>query len=175
MEKYRNWQLVSRLLYCNIYVRTMRAGQRVMENTTAFITRRLRLKVSQEKSAVAHPVERKFLGFSFTGGKQPQRRIAPKAIARFKKRVREITRRTRGVSIERMVEDLALYLRGWRAYVVCCQTPTVLLALEQCVRRRPRAVLWKQWKRGRTRFDELHKRGFGADHAARAAGSSDGP
>jgi RNA-directed DNA polymerase len=160
---------------CNIYVRTMRAGQRVMENVTAFITDRLKLKVNQEKSAVAPPVERKFLGFSFTGGQQPRRRIAPKAVARFKKRVRELTSRMRGVSLERVVDDLSYYLRGWVAYFGYCQTPTVLQALEQWVRRRLRALLWKQWKRGRTRYLELRKRGISADLAAQTAGSSDGP
>ena len=85
---------------CNIYVRSERAGQRVMESVTRFITQRLKLKVNEAKSAVARPQERKFLGFSFTRNRQPKRRIAPKALARFKERVRELTRRTRGVSLE---------------------------------------------------------------------------
>jgi RNA-directed DNA polymerase len=160
---------------CNIYVRTMRAGQRVMASITTLITHHLKLKVDQEKSAVARPAERKFLGFSFTSGKQPRRRIAPKAIDRFKKRVRELTSRTRGVSLERMVEELSLYLRGWRAYFGFCQTPSVLEALEQWIRRRLRSVQWKLWKRGHTRFAELRVRGVGRDLAAKTAGSSDGP
>jgi RNA-directed DNA polymerase len=158
----------------NVYVRSERAGQRVMASLTVFITRRLKLKVN-EKSAVARPVERKFLGFSFTSGQQPRRRIAPKAVARFKERVRELTCRTRGVSLERMVQELAIYLRGWRSYFGFCQIPTVLLGLEQWLRRRLRAVLWKQWKRGRRRFAELRKRGIGAELAAKTAGSAHGP
>jgi len=83
-----------------------------MQSLTRFITTKLKLQVNEQKSAVAEPWERKFLGFSFTSGKTPKRRIAPKAVTRFKERVRELTRRTRGVSIERMAEELARYLRG---------------------------------------------------------------
>src|SRR6516165_9831207 len=91
----------------NVYVRSERAGQRVMTSLTAFITRRLKLKVNSQKSAVARPAERKFLGFSFTSDLQPKRRIAPKALQRFKERVRELTSRMRGVSLTRMVEELS--------------------------------------------------------------------
>jgi len=91
---------------CNIYVRSRRAGERVMASITAFITAQLKLKVNQQKSAVARPWERKFLGFSFTREAAPRRRIAPKALARHKKRVRELTRRTRGISIEEMAAEL---------------------------------------------------------------------
>lgn len=160
---------------CNVYVRSQRAGLRVMESITHFITTKLKLRVNQSKSAVARPGERKFLGFSFTSGREPKRRIAPKALARFKERVRELTRRTRGVSLEKMVADLAEYLRGWRGYFGFCQTPSVLQHLEKWVRRRLRAVAWKQWKRGRKRFAELCKRGVGKDLAAQTAGSSHGP
>jgi len=159
----------------NVYVRSARAGQRVMVSLTAFITQRLQLKVNAQKSAVARPGERKFLGFSFTGGQQPRRRIAPKAIARFKGRVRELTRRTRGVSIESMVTQLSTYLRGWHGYFGYCQTPTVLRDLESWLRRRLRAVLWKQWKRGRRRFAELRRRGISAELAAKTASSAHGP
>src|SRR5476649_2376522 len=97
----------------NIYVRSQRAGERVMESITRFITTKLKLKVNQQKSAVARPWERKFLGFSFTSNREPKRRIAPKAFLRFKERVRKLTSRARGVSIERMAEELAQYLKGW--------------------------------------------------------------
>ena len=159
----------------NVYVRSERAGQRVMARLTAFITRRLKLKVNGQKSAVARPVDRKFLGFSFTGGQQPRRRIAPKAIVRFKERVRELTSRTRGVSLERMVEELSAYLRGWRSYFGFCETPSVLHDLDQWLRRRLRSVLWKHWKRGSTRFAELRRRGVGRALAAKTAGSAHGP
>src|ERR1700694_5979809 len=160
---------------CNLYVGSERAGQRVMESVTHFITHRLQLKVNQTKSAVARPGRRKFLGFSFTGEREPRRRIAPKAIARFKERIREQTRRTRGISLTQMVTQIATYLRGWLGYFADCQTPSVLQTLESWLRRRLRAVVWKQWKRGRTRFRELRKRNVSKDLAAKTAGSPHGP
>jgi RNA-directed DNA polymerase len=160
---------------CNIYVDSERAGHRVMESITHFITHRLKLKVNQAKSAVAPPRRRKFLGFSFTGEREPRRRIAPKAIARFKERIREQTRRTRGISLTQMVKQVTTYLRGWLGYFGDCQTPSVLSDLESWIRRRLRSVVWRQWKRGRTRFRELRKRGVGKDLAAQTAGSPHGP
>jgi RNA-directed DNA polymerase len=160
---------------CNIYVGSERAGQRVMESITRFITHRLKLKVNQAKSAVAQPRQRKFLGFSFTSEREPRRRIAPKAIARFKERIREQTRRTRGISLTQMVTQIATYLRGWLGYFDDCQTPSVLQTLESWLRRRLRSVVWKQWKRGRTRFRELRKRNVSQDLAAQTAGSPHGP
>src|SRR6266478_602837 len=160
---------------CNIYVGSERAGQRVMESVTHFITHRLKLKVNQAKSAVARPRQRKFLGFSFTSEREPRRRIAPKAIARCKERIREQTRRTRGISLAQMVKEIATYLRGWLGYFGDCQTPSVLQRLESWLRRRLRSVVWKQWKRGRTRFRELRKRGIRKDLAAQTAGSPQGP
>ena len=159
----------------NIYVRSRRAGERVMTSISKLITSKLKLKVNDEKSAVDRPEERKFLGFSFTWNREPKRRISPKAIARFKQRVRELTRRTRGVSVEMMVRQLRRYLIGWRGYFSFCQTPSVLQGLERWVRRRLRSVVWKQWKRGSIRFAELTKRGLGKDLAASTAGSAHGP
>jgi RNA-directed DNA polymerase len=160
---------------CNVYVRSRRAGERVMESITRFITTKLKLKVNEQKSAVARPWERKFLGFSFTANREPKRRIAPKAVARFKGKVRELTRRTRGVKVERMAEELGRYLRGWAGYFGHSQTPSVLDELERWLRRRLRSVIWKQWKRGKVRFVELRKRGIGKELAAKTAGSGHGP
>jgi RNA-directed DNA polymerase len=160
---------------CNIYVRSQKAGERVMASIEQFLAKRLKLKVNRAKSAVAKPSVRKFLGFSFTGGAGPRRRVAPQAIARFKARVRELTRRTRGTSLEQIVKELSRYLLGWRGYFGFCQTPSVLRALDQWLRRRLRAIAWKQWKRGRTRFAELRRRGVGKDLAAQTAGSPHGP
>ena len=148
---------------CNIYVSSERAGQRVMESVTRFITHQLKLRVNQTKSAVARPGRRKFLGFSLTGEREPRRRIAPKASARFKERIREQTRRTRGISRTQLVTQIATYLRGWLGYFDDCQTPSVLQTLESWLRRRLRSVVWKQWKRGRTRFRELRKRNVSKD------------
>src|SRR5580700_9948622 len=131
---------------CNLYVRSRRAGERVMASITRFITTKLKLKVNQQKSAVARPWERKFLGFSFTWNREPKRRVAPKAVARFKEKVRELTQRSKGVSVERMAEPLARYLRGWIGYFGKCQTPSVLEGLESWFRRRLRSAIWKQWK-----------------------------
>jgi RNA-directed DNA polymerase len=160
---------------CNIYVRSRRAGERVMASISHFITGKLKLKVNQEKSAVARPWERKFLGFSFTAAKEPKRRIAPKTLLRFKKRVRELTKRNRGVSLKRIVEQLSRYLIGWRGYFGFCQTPSVLQGLDSWIRRRLRCFQWKQWKRGKTRFAELRRQGVGKDLAAQTAGSPHGP
>src|SRR5438067_4996478 len=109
-----------------------------MQSLTNFIRRRLQLKVNEAKSAVARPQERKFLGFSFTGGAEVKRRIAPKALLRCKQRVRELTRRTRGISLEQMTKELGSYLRGWKGYFGYCQTPSVLHGLDQWTRRRLR-------------------------------------
>jgi RNA-directed DNA polymerase len=160
---------------CNIYVRSARAGQRVMESVSGFITERLKLQVNQAKSAVARPQRRKFLGFSFTWDREPKRRIAPKALARFKQRVRELTCRTRGVSLEARVAELSTYLRGWRSYFRFCQTPWVLVPLDKWIRHRLRSVMWKQWKRFGRRVKELCKRGVGRDWAVRIASSGLGP
>jgi RNA-directed DNA polymerase len=159
----------------NIYVRSERAGQRVMESVKRFITEKLKLKVNESKSAVAKPQERKFLGFSFTSGKELKRKIAPKAIDRFKERVREITHKSRGRSMEKVMEELAPYLRGWRGYFGFCETPAVLRHLDSWIRRRVRCAFWRQWKTGRKRFAELVRRGVSRQSAAKAAGSRGGP
>ena len=160
---------------CNIYVRSERAGKRVMEGITDFITRKLKLKVNGEKSAVARPQERKFLGFSFTSGYPTRRRIAPKAVERFKKRVRELTRRTRGVSLERRAAEMAVYLRGWRGYFGYSQSRRVLESLDMWVRRRLRAAIWKQWKHGPARMRELRRRGVSHRLSRMAGYSARGP
>ena len=160
---------------CNIYVRSRRAGQRVMESVMRFITAKLNLKVNSEKSAVARPWERKFLGFTFTNAGIPKRRIAPKAVDRFQERVREQTCRTRGVSLERMAEELTRYLRGWIGYFGRCETHCVVQVLDRWLRRRLRSAIWKQWKRSSVRFAELSHRGVGNDLAAQTVGSAHGP
>jgi RNA-directed DNA polymerase len=164
-----------RATHRNIYVRSRKAGERVMAGIEKFLAKRLKLKVNKAKSAVAKPNLRKFLGFSFTGGPKPRRRIAPQAVARFKARVRELTRRTHGASLPQIIKELSIYLVGWRGYFGFCQTLSVLRSLDEWTRRRLRAIAWKQWKRGRTRFAELRRRGVGRDLAAQTAGSPHGP
>jgi RNA-directed DNA polymerase len=160
---------------CNIYVRSERAGQRVMRSLRHFITRRLRLRINEDKSAVARPHTRKFLGFSFTNRVKPQRRISPKSLARFKERIREMTSRTRGRKLDEVIQELNLYLTGWRGYFGFCQTPSVLRALDEWIRRRLRAYQWKQWKTFRKRRTELLRRGATRAEAARLAASGKGP
>ena len=161
---------------CNIYVCSHRAGERVMKSISRFITHRLKLRINQQKSAVARPQERKFLGFSFTGGRRANRKkIAPESLQRFKRRVRQLTRRNRQISLEERVSRLSVYLRGWKAYFGLAETWYVLRDLDSWVRRRLRCVLWKQWKTYRRRKRELIKRGVPEALAASTAWSSKGP
>jgi RNA-directed DNA polymerase len=160
---------------CNIYVRSERAGQRVMESISRFITQKLKLKVNEAKSAVARPQERKFLGFSFTAGPDIKRTIAPKSLERFKQRIRDTTRRAKGVSIKTTMEELATYMRGWRGYFGFCETPEVLIALTRWVRLRLRAALWRQWKTPRRRRAALIANGVSERAARNTAGSGRGP
>jgi RNA-directed DNA polymerase len=159
----------------NIYVRSERAGQRVMNSVTRFITQKLRLKVNEAKSAVARPQQRKFLGFSFSDGPEIKRIIAPKALDRFKDRIREITRRAKGVSIEETIAELAPYMRGWRGYFGFCETPWVLISLTRWIRLRLRAAMWRQWKTPRRRLEALLALGVYPGLARNTAGSGLGP
>src|SRR5271168_4646602 len=158
----------------NIYVRSERAGQRVMESVTQFITQTLKLKVNETKSAVARPQERKFLGFSFTAGPEVKRVIAPKAVDRFKQRIREITRRAKGVSMATTMAELAPFMRGWRSYFGFCETPEVLIGLTRWARLRLRAALWRQWKTPRRRRTALIALGVSGE-LRNTAGSGRGP
>jgi RNA-directed DNA polymerase len=155
---------------CNIYVRSRRAGERVMASVCQYLTTKLRLTVNSSKSAVARPAERAFLGFSLSNDGS-ERRIAPDALSRFRQRVRELTRRTRGVSLEQLIRPLARYLIGWRGYFGFCQTPQVLSVLDARIRRRLRMYLWRQWRHGPARFKELRRLGVPKFRAAVAAGS----
>ena len=158
---------------CNIYVRSRRAGERVMASVSRFLTNKLRLKVNEAKSAVARPEERKFLGFSISNDGS-ERRIAPKALDKFKGQIRDMTRRTRGFSLQQLIKELKPYIVGWRGYFGFCQTPRVLTNLEAWIRRRLRLYLWRQWRTGQNRFKELRHRGISKFNAAVAAGSPTG-
>jgi RNA-directed DNA polymerase len=157
---------------CNIYVKSKRAGERVLQSVTRWLATKLRLKVNQTKSAVDRPWNRKFLGYSFTT--QRKRAIAPKSKAKFKKRIRQLTKRNRGSSLQRVVSELRSYLLGWRGYFGFCQTPSVLQNLDSWIHRRLRCYAWKQWKTGSRRFAELRRLGIGKDLAAQTAGSRKG-
>jgi RNA-directed DNA polymerase len=147
-----------------------------MNSITRFITQRLKLKVKETKSAVARPQERKFLGFSFTDGPEIRRAIAPKALERFKDKIREITRQAKGISIETTVKRLATYMVGWRGGSFgFCETPEVLIGLIRWVRLRLRCALWRQWKTPRRRRAALLQLRVRPQLAANTAGSGRGP
>jgi len=160
---------------CNIYVRTPRAGQRVMDSVKRYITSKLKLKVNEAKSAVAQPQQRKFLGFSFTGGPELRRRIAPKALERFKERVLGIIQPARSVSMKTTMAKLTPYLQGWNSYFGFCQTPSVLEKLNRWIRHRLRCAIWRQWKTPDRRRRALISLRVPADLARKAAVSGHGP
>ena len=159
---------------CNIYVRSEKAGQRVMESLTRFIERRLKLQINTEKSAVARPWHRTFLGFTVRNEPEFRRCIADKAIIRFKHRVRELTRRHRGITLERMIRELASYLRGWAGYFGFSQWRE-LQSLDSWIRRRIRCVVWVQWKTRGRRYHELRRLGVPGPAASEAVFSPKGP
>jgi RNA-directed DNA polymerase len=160
---------------CNIYVRSVRAGERVMAGVSRFLEKWLKLRVNRAKSAVARPAERKFLGFTFTCNGEPKRRIAPQSLKCFRLRVRKLLRTGRHLAPALLVKRLKLYLSGWRSYFGFCETPSVLRKLDSWIRRRLRLVFWRQWRRGRTRYVELRQRQVNHDLAAKTAGSAHGP
>ena len=141
-----------------------------MASACHFLTTRLRLKVNEAKSTVARSGERKFLGFTISNDPEPLRQIAPKALEKFKARIRDLTRRTLGVSLPQLIAPLARYLIGWRGYFGFCQTPIVVRNLDAWIRRRLRMYIWRQWKNGPTRYAQLRRRGVSHFHAAVAAG-----
>ncbi|WP_083612306.1 group II intron reverse transcriptase/maturase [Paenibacillus sp. P32E] len=144
---------------CNIFVASKRAGERVKESVCRFVEGKLKLKVNREKSAVARPWHRKFLGFSFLSQKQATIRLAPKTISRFKEKIRELTNRTWSISMEERISRLNRYMMGWIGYFRLASAKTHLQNLDQWIRRRLRMCLWKQWKRVRTRIRELRALG----------------
>ena len=145
---------------CNIYVRSQRAGDRTMSAVRRFIEGRLGLRLNEEKSKVDRPQNRKFLGFSFFGRIETKIRVAPKSLERFRDRVREITARSNGWSMERRIRALVNYVRGWMQYFRLARTPSVYRNLEGWILRRLRLCLWKQWKRPRTRLRKLRALGL---------------
>jgi RNA-directed DNA polymerase len=146
---------------CNIYVRSRRAGARVLASVTRFLEQKLRLRVNRAKSAVARPAERVFLGYRILGREQARLSIAPESLQRAKRTIRRITKRNRGVSLGRVLEELRTFTDGWMGYYWLARTPSVFQALDQWIRRRLRCYQWKHWKTPRTRARELRKGGVG--------------
>jgi RNA-directed DNA polymerase len=159
---------------CNIYVQSRRAGERVLRRLERYLRDRLRLTVNRAKSAVDRPWKRKFLGYSVTWHRKPKLKVAAESVRRLKQKLRETFRRGRGRNIGRLIGDLTPPLRGWVAYYRLSEVKGVFEQLDQWVRRKLRRVLWKQWKRPRTRARELAKRGVDAELAYRTASSGYG-
>ena len=156
----------------NIYVKSQRAGERVMQSVKGFVGRRLKLEVNEEKSATDKPQKRKFLGFSFWWKeKKPAIRLAPKTLKRFKATVRRLTRRSWGISMKTRIELLNTYLRGWINYFKLIDTPSVLEYLDMWIRRRLRMGRLKQWKRAKTRRRNLIALGISEEWARCISGS----
>lgn len=145
---------------CNVYVKTKRAGERVMESVQSFIELKLRLKVNEKKSAVARPWQRKFLGFSFTSAKEPKVRIAKESQQQMKKKIREITSRKMPYPIEYRIRKLNQYLIGWCGYFALADTKTIFAELDGWIRRRLRMCLWKNWKKPKTKVKNLIRLGI---------------
>jgi group II intron reverse transcriptase/maturase len=145
---------------CNIYVRSRRAGERVMAGVRKLLEGRLKLQVNEAKSAVDRPWKRKFLGFSVLPGKEAKIRLAPQSIRKVKDRMRAITRRGRSQNLEERIRRLNEYLGGWIGYFALAETPSVIAELQEWLRHRLRACVWRQWRRIRTRYRELRALGL---------------
>jgi RNA-directed DNA polymerase len=146
---------------CNIYVKSRSAGNRVMKSIKKFIETKLKLKVNEAKSAVDRPWKRKFLGFSFYIKENKVRiRIHEKSIKRFKEKVREITNRNKGISMEYRIHRLNQITTGWVNYFGLADAKGIMKALDEWIRRRLRACIWKQWKKIKTKYDNLLKLGL---------------
>ena len=161
---------------CNIYVRRRRAGERVMMSLMCrFLTERLRLTVNLAKSAVDRPWKRSFLGFSVTAHREPRLKVAAKSVGRLREKLRDLFRQGRGRSIGRTAKDLAPILRGWTNYFRLAQTKGTFEDLDGWMRRKIRCILWRQWKRPRTRAARLMQRGLKEERAWSSAYNERGP
>lgn len=160
---------------CNIYVKSKRAGQRVLDGITRFLGNRLKLRVNSEKSAVARPWDRKFLGYSMTFHKRPRLKVASPVVDRIKAKLREMFRSARGRNIGRFIEELTPVLRGWVNYFRLVEVKGLFEELDGWIRRKLRCILWRQWKRTYTRAKNLMKYGLKEAHAWQCAGNGRGP
>lgn len=160
---------------CNIYVRSERSGQRIMASLKAFLADKLRLTVNEAKSAVARPWKRKFLGYSVTLHKQTRIRIAPESLARLKANVIDLCRKGRGRSVPHLIQMMNPVLRGWMNYFCLSQGRRNIEELDAWIRRRLRSIIWRQWKRPKTRESRLRSRGLDAHRAWKSSVNGRGP
>ena len=158
---------------CDVYVKSAKAGRRVLASVTRYLWVKLKLRVNESKSAVDRPWRRRFLGFTFTGRRPNRRKVNDKAIVRFKEEICQRTQRTRGITFQRVVEELKSYLLGWQAYFGFSEAKSVFKELDSWIHRRLRCYLWKQW--GRRRYRELRGRGVSRDLAWNTVKSAHGP
>jgi RNA-directed DNA polymerase len=158
----------------NTYVKSLRAGERVLASVTKFLEQRLKLKVNVSKSAVAKPSQRKFLGFSFTSQKDARIRISPQALQKFKAKVRELTNRSWGISLGQRIQRLNSFTRGWLGYFRTAETSSVVKMLDSWLHRRMRQCVLKQWKQPKTKYRNLRRLGLSQDFAAQVAYSRKG-
>jgi group II intron reverse transcriptase/maturase len=155
---------------CNIYVKTRRAGERVMESVKTFLERKLKLKVNPKKSKVDRATRVKFLGFSFFKRKgEVHIRVAKRSLERFQEKLRRLTKRTRSGKLEDLTQSINGYTMGWIGYFWQANTPSVYEELDGWIRRRLRQLVWKRWKRGTTRYRELVRLGIPKYRAALGA------
>lgn len=159
----------------NVYVRTRRAGERVMGSITRFLNEKLKLQVNEKKSAVDRPWRRQFLGYSMTSARLPRLKVAPDREKRFKRGLRPFLRAARGGSVRQMLSLLAPKIRGWVNYYRLCDVKAAFERLDKWIRRRIRVVFWRHWKRPWTRFKELCKRGIFRERARKSAWNGRGP
>jgi len=160
---------------CNIYVGSKAAGERVLERITKFLKTKLHLTVNPAKSGVDRPWKRKFLGYSMTMEKATRLRPSPQNVQRLKDSVREVVRRGRGCNINRVIGVLTLKLRGWGNYFKLSEVKIVFEELDSWIRRKLRNMIWRQWKKPKTRMKELRKQGITEELSRKAAYSGRGP
>ncbi|HVX91220.1 MAG TPA: group II intron maturase-specific domain-containing protein, partial [Candidatus Paceibacterota bacterium] len=160
---------------CNVYVRSRRAGERVMKSLQVWLEKRLRLKINAAKSAVDRPWYRKFLGYSVTTQKRPRLKVSQESVKRMKQKLRELLRKGRGQNLRTVIATVAIYLRGWLGYYRKAEVRNVFEDLDQWLRRKLRRIVWKQWKRRWTRYRKLRAHGIATAEAWRAALNRRGP
>ncbi len=159
---------------CNVYVRSKAAGERVMESIARFLEKRRRLRINRDKSAVDRPWNRKFLGYTMTSHHRTKLKVSPQSVKRAEAHIKEIMRKGRGRSVAKVIGELTPFLRGWVTYFRLSQVKNVFEEMDQWIRRKLRAVLWRQWKRPWTRAKRmiLHgiERGYGPGPPVRTGG-----
>jgi RNA-directed DNA polymerase len=160
---------------CNVYVQSKTAGERVMTSLERFLAKRLRLRINRDKSGVARPWKRKFLGYSVTWHRKPKLKVAPESLKRLKGKLRQKLRQGRGRNLGCVIRDLSPVIRGWVAYYRLSEVKGSFEMLDQWLRRKLRCIQWRQWKRGRTRRKKLIALGLDAERARRSAGNGRGP